>query len=159
MVWRIFFCEMIFRSPFWASFLCSLCLNRLFNSKRIFTFHVSVFMYLPIRAYAAPDVNWGDPESLSGFVAHITRASYGDLASFRIGGDVNSVAEKTSSGVGFLLGLTATALAVTAGLRRVFKGKYSQSLPFGTYVAMNGRCLRWDRVRKNRSTGVFEEPA
>jgi len=36
---------------------------------------------------------------------------------------------------------------------------FAQSLPFGTYVAMNGRCLRWDRVHKNRSTGVFEEPA
>jgi len=36
---------------------------------------------------------------------------------------------------------------------------FAQSLTFGTYVAMNGRCLRWDRVRKNRSTGVFEEPA
>jgi len=35
---------------------------------------------------------------------------------------------------------------------------FAQSLPFGTYVAMNGRCLRWDRVHKNRSTGVFEEP-
>lgn len=34
---------------------------------------------------------------------------------------------------------------------------FAQSLPAGTWVAMNGRCLRWDRVRKNRSTGVFEE--
>lgn len=25
------------------------------------------------------------------------------------------------------------------------------------YVAMNGRALPWDRVRKNRKTGVFEE--
>ncbi len=35
---------------------------------------------------------------------------------------------------------------------------FAQSLPCGTYVAMNGRCLAWDRVHKNRSTGVFEEP-
>jgi L-asparaginase len=35
---------------------------------------------------------------------------------------------------------------------------FAQSLPHGTYVAMNGRCLSWDRVHKNRSTGVFEEP-
>jgi L-asparaginase len=34
---------------------------------------------------------------------------------------------------------------------------FAQSLPAGTYVAMNGRCFRWDRVRKNRGTGVFEE--
>ena len=34
---------------------------------------------------------------------------------------------------------------------------FAQSLPAGTWVAMNGRCLRWEHVRKNRSTGVFEE--
>lgn len=34
---------------------------------------------------------------------------------------------------------------------------FAQSLPTGTYVAMNGRCLPWDRVRKNRRTGFFEE--
>jgi len=35
---------------------------------------------------------------------------------------------------------------------------FAQALPHGTYVAMNGRCLHWDNVRKNKSTGVFEEP-
>ena len=35
----------------------------------------------------------------------------------------------------------------------------AQSLPRGTYVAMNGRCLAWDRVHKNRATGVFDETA
>lgn len=35
---------------------------------------------------------------------------------------------------------------------------FAQALPSGTYVAMNGRCLGWDRVHKNRGTGVFEEP-
>ena len=34
---------------------------------------------------------------------------------------------------------------------------FVQTLPQGVYVAMNGRCFRWDRVRKNRQTGVFEE--
>lgn len=34
---------------------------------------------------------------------------------------------------------------------------FAQALPAGTYVAMNGRCFRWDNVRKNRSSGVFEE--
>jgi len=27
----------------------------------------------------------------------------------------------------------------------------------GVYVAMNGRALPWDKVHKNRKTGVFEE--
>jgi L-asparaginase len=33
---------------------------------------------------------------------------------------------------------------------------FAQVLPAGVYVAMNGRCFAWDRVRKNRETGVFE---
>lgn len=31
-----------------------------------------------------------------------------------------------------------------------------QLLPPGVYIAMNGRHFAWDRVRKNRETGVFE---
>ena len=34
---------------------------------------------------------------------------------------------------------------------------FVQVLPPGVYVAMNGRYFPWDRVRKNRQTGVFEE--
>jgi L-asparaginase len=33
---------------------------------------------------------------------------------------------------------------------------FVQVLPAGVYIAMNGRCFEWDRVRKNRETGVFE---
>ncbi len=33
---------------------------------------------------------------------------------------------------------------------------FVQALPPGVYVAMNGRCFEWDKVRKNRETGVFE---
>lgn len=34
---------------------------------------------------------------------------------------------------------------------------FVQTLPPGVYVAMNGRIFQWNNVRKNRSTGVFEE--
>jgi len=34
---------------------------------------------------------------------------------------------------------------------------FSQTLPVGIYVAMNGRYFHWDNVRKNKETGVFEE--
>jgi L-asparaginase len=34
---------------------------------------------------------------------------------------------------------------------------FVQALPPGVYVAMNGRCFRSDRVRKNKALGVFEE--
>ena len=36
---------------------------------------------------------------------------------------------------------------------------FVQLLPPGVYVAMNGRYFPWDRVRKNRQTGVFESPS
>ena len=34
---------------------------------------------------------------------------------------------------------------------------FVQVLPPGVYLAMNGRCFPWDRVRKNTALGVFEE--
>jgi len=34
---------------------------------------------------------------------------------------------------------------------------FVQALPAGVYVAMNGRCFDWDRVRKNRGSGTFED--
>lgn len=34
---------------------------------------------------------------------------------------------------------------------------FAQSLPYGVYIAMNGRYFDWDRVRKNKQTGYFEE--
>jgi L-asparaginase len=33
---------------------------------------------------------------------------------------------------------------------------FVQALPAGVYIAMNGRCFNWDRVRKNREMGTFE---
>jgi L-asparaginase len=33
---------------------------------------------------------------------------------------------------------------------------FAQALPFGVYLAMNGRCFAWDDVVKNRALGVFE---
>lgn len=34
---------------------------------------------------------------------------------------------------------------------------FVQTLPHGVYIAMNGRYFDWDNVRKNKSTGYFEE--
>ena len=34
---------------------------------------------------------------------------------------------------------------------------FAQTLPPGVYVVMNGRYFNWDNVRKNRSSGNFEE--
>jgi L-asparaginase len=34
---------------------------------------------------------------------------------------------------------------------------FVQVLPPGVYIAMNGKCFPWDRVRKNRARGEFEE--
>ena len=34
---------------------------------------------------------------------------------------------------------------------------FVQLLPRGVYIAMNGKCFPWDRCRKNRERGEFEE--
>jgi len=34
---------------------------------------------------------------------------------------------------------------------------FAQTLGPGVYVAMNGRCFAWNRARKNRVLGIFEE--
>ena len=34
---------------------------------------------------------------------------------------------------------------------------FVQVLPPGVYIAMNGKCFPWNRVRKNRERGEFEE--
>ena len=34
---------------------------------------------------------------------------------------------------------------------------FAQALSPGVYIAMNGKCSSWDRVRKNRERGEFEE--
>lgn len=34
---------------------------------------------------------------------------------------------------------------------------FVQTLPYGIYVVMNGRYFHWDKVRKNKKTGFFEE--
>jgi L-asparaginase len=34
---------------------------------------------------------------------------------------------------------------------------FVQTLSPGVYIAMNGRCFNWNKVRKNRQTGVFED--
>jgi L-asparaginase len=34
---------------------------------------------------------------------------------------------------------------------------FVQVLPPGVYIAMNGKCFAWDRVRKNRERGEFEQ--
>ena len=34
---------------------------------------------------------------------------------------------------------------------------FTQTLSAGVYVAMNGRCFDWNNVRKNKTSGAFEE--
>ena len=36
---------------------------------------------------------------------------------------------------------------------------FAQALAPGVFVAMNGRCFPWDRVRKDREHGIFEPTA
>lgn len=34
---------------------------------------------------------------------------------------------------------------------------FVQTLPQGVYVSMNGKYFRWDNIKKNKQTGMFEE--
>jgi L-asparaginase len=34
---------------------------------------------------------------------------------------------------------------------------FVQTLPQGVYISMNGKCFRWDNIKKNKQTGMFEE--
>ena len=34
---------------------------------------------------------------------------------------------------------------------------FAQAFPHGVYIAMNGRYFDWDKVEKNKKTGVFED--
>ena len=34
---------------------------------------------------------------------------------------------------------------------------FVQTLPQGVYISMNGKCFRWDNLKKNKQTGMFEE--
>ena len=34
---------------------------------------------------------------------------------------------------------------------------FVQTLSFGVYIAINGCCFDWDKVKKNSRTGTFEE--
>jgi len=34
---------------------------------------------------------------------------------------------------------------------------FVQALPHGVYIAMNGKCFSWNKVKKNRDRGEFEE--
>ena len=34
---------------------------------------------------------------------------------------------------------------------------YVQTMPHGVYITMNGRVFNYDKVIKNRETGIFEE--
>jgi L-asparaginase len=34
---------------------------------------------------------------------------------------------------------------------------FVQTLPHGVYISMNGKFFHWDNVRKNKSTGIFDE--
>lgn len=34
---------------------------------------------------------------------------------------------------------------------------FVQTLPQGVYISMNGKYFRWDNIKKNKQTGIFEE--
>jgi L-asparaginase len=66
----------------------------------------------------------------------------------------NSIPEKTVVLTGAMI---PYAFGSSDGLFNLGSAlSFVQVLPAGVYVAMNGRCFAWDRVRKNRQSGTFE---
>jgi L-asparaginase len=73
-----------------------------------------------------------------------------------------------TAGVLGTAGLDKTVVMTGAMVPYVFSGSDAvfnlgcaivavQVLPRGVYIAMNGRIFPWDRVRKDRERGIFEE--
>lgn len=44
---------------------------------------LSLYLYLPLRARLDPPLNWGNPDSLARFVAHVTAQEYGKMLFYR----------------------------------------------------------------------------
>ena len=95
--------------------------KRLFRLALFFLLGLSVYIYLPIRAGAEPAFNFGDPETLSRFMAHITnqKGSSDNFAGLRQGArffdHLWRFASETVPGIYWVLGfpLTLVGLAVT----------------------------------------------
>ena len=49
------------------------------NCLLFFIIGLSVFLYLPLRSYQEPILNWGNPKNLRNFLRLVTRADYGGL--------------------------------------------------------------------------------
>ncbi|MFH1860349.1 MAG: DUF2723 domain-containing protein [bacterium] len=50
--------------------------NTLLKAAAIFFIPLVLYLYLPLRAAAHPAANWGDPQTLERFIAHISAAAY-----------------------------------------------------------------------------------
>ncbi len=50
--------------------------KRLLLRAGLFLFGLGIYLYLPLRAAAAPPLNWGDPETWTRFFRHVTAVQY-----------------------------------------------------------------------------------
>ncbi len=76
---------------------------------------LSAFVYLVPRAAAGPAINWGEPDSASRFLRHVTRASYGDISAILTGLVApGPVWYKSSSVMVLVLAVLAVAVFIAA---------------------------------------------
>jgi len=54
--------------------------NNIFKASLLFVLGAAFYLYLPVRSISNPPLDWGNPENLSNFIAHVTRKGYGKLA-------------------------------------------------------------------------------
>jgi hypothetical protein len=86
----------------------------------------SPYLYLPWAAARRPAIAWGDPSSVSGFLAHVLRREYGtfQLATSDVGGGggalprIAGLARQLTSGTFGLAPLLIAAALLRAGRRR-----------------------------------------
>ena len=74
---------------------------------------------------------------------------------------MNETAKAAEAGLGKTIVLTGAmipyAFGTSDGLFNIGGAlAFAQCLDPGVYIAMNGRYFEWDRVKKNKETGIFE---
>jgi len=91
---------------------------------------LSTFLYVPIRAHTGPPINWGEADGLTTFLAHISRAAYGDIGASKIVGRLAS----ESGGAGFQgTGMAVALLAIVVAAVLGYLVSKRRGLPYAAY--------------------------
>ncbi len=131
------------------------------SSAAFFLLGLSLYLYLPLRSLADPPMDWGNPETLSGFLSHLLRRQYAGLIKPPLHPVLDRLAYLVRLGfveVGPLITLPAlfglgSLLRTEVGRRRAFRlaglaalGAFSLGLLFFLSVRFEKQTLDLNRV-------------